>query len=87
MSRRSIVVTNLSDAYVNPIAELVQEACKYAGEIILESGTFHINAKSIMGVMALSKYNGLSEGAQLDVVVTGAEEETALNAMEKFLTK
>ncbi|MEE1028432.1 MAG: HPr family phosphocarrier protein [Agathobacter sp.] len=81
MSKKSVVVSNLSDNHDNPIAELVQVACKFDSEIILESENRRINAKSIMGIMAFNP----TEGMNLDIVATGEDEKDALDAIERFL--
>ena len=81
MSRKNVIVSNVSDSHVNPIAELVQLACRFDSEIILESGTRRINAKSIMGIMAFNP----SEGMSIDILTDGSDEEEAVLAIEKFL--
>ena len=81
MSKKSIVVTKVSEGHDNPIAELVQVACKFDSEITLESENRKINAKSIMGIMAFNP----SSGMKVDIVAEGSDEEEALVAMEKFL--
>lgn len=81
MSKKSVVVSNLSDNHDNPIAELVQVACRFDSEIILESQNRRINAKSIMGIMAFNP----TEGMNLDIVTTGEDEQDALDAIERFL--
>ena len=81
MSKKSIIVSNVSEGYENPIAELVQVACKYDSEITLESDNRRINAKSIMGIMAFNP----SEGMSVDIVTKGSDEQEALDAIEKFL--
>ena len=81
MSKKSVVVSNLSDNHDNPIAELVQVACKFDSEIILESENRRINAKSIMGIMAFNPTVGMN----LDIVATGEDEKDALDAIERFL--
>ena len=60
---------------------LVQVACRYDSEIILESNNRRINAKSIMGIMAFNP----SKGMTVNIVAEGSDEEEALDAMEKFL--
>lgn len=80
MSRKEIVVSNVSK-YDNPIAELVQVACRYDSNITLESNERRINAKSIMGIMAFNP----SKGMTVNIVADGNDEEEALLAMEKFL--
>jgi phosphocarrier protein len=81
MSRKQIVVSNVSEEHDNPIAELVQVACRYDSEIILESNDHRINAKSIMGIMAFNP----SKGMTINIVAEGNDEQEALVAMEKFL--
>ena len=81
MSRKNVIVSNVSEGHANPIAELVQLACRFDCEIILESGTRRINAKSIMGIMAFNPYEGMS----IDILTEGSDEEEAVLAIEKFL--
>ena len=81
MSKKSIVVSNVSESHDNPIAELVQVACRFDSEITLESNNRRINAKSIMGIMAFNP----SEGMSVDIVTKGDDEQEALDAIEKFL--
>ena len=47
MSKKSIVVSNVSEGHDNPIAELVQVACKFDSEITL-------------GIMAFNPSEGMS---------------------------
>ncbi len=81
MSRKEVIISNVSEEHSNPIAELVQVACRFDSEIILESNNRRINAKSIMGIMAFNP----SKGMAVSIVAEGNDEEEALNAMEKFL--
>lgn len=81
MSRKEIIVSNVSKQHNNPIAELVQVACRFDSNITLESNNRKINAKSIMGIMAFNP----STGMKVDIVAEGSDEEEALVAMEKFL--
>ena len=81
MSTKEVVVSNVAKGYSNPVAELVQVACRFESEIILENNNRRINAKSIMGIMAFNP----SEGMTVNIVATGSDEEDAIVAMEKFL--
>ncbi|MBQ3030648.1 MAG: HPr family phosphocarrier protein [Agathobacter sp.] len=81
MSRKNVIVSNVSEGYDNPIAELVQLACRFDSEITLESDNRRINAKSIMGIMAFNP----SEGMAINIVTEGSDEEEAVLAIEKFL--
>ena len=82
MSRKEVVVSNVSKEHDNPIAELVQVACRYDSEIILESNNRRINAKSIMGLMTL----GLRAGESVTVHADGSDEEDAVDKIEAYLT-
>ena len=81
MSKKSIVVSNVLEEHENPIAELVQVACSFDSEIILESENRRINAKSIMGIMAFNP----TEGMTVNILAEGTDEEEAIVAIEKFL--
>lgn len=81
MSRKEVVISNVSEEHNNPIAELVQVACRFDSEIIMESDNRRINAKSIMGIMAFNP----SKGMTVNIVAEGKDEDEALSAMEKFL--
>lgn len=81
MSKKEIIVSNVSQGHNNPIAELVQVACRFDSDIMLESNDRRINAKSIMGIMAFNP----SMGMTVNIVADGSDEEEALVAMEKFL--
>jgi phosphocarrier protein len=81
MSRKNVVVSNVSKGHDNPIAELVQVACRFDSDITLESENHRINAKSIMGIMAFNPCEGMS----IDIVTHGEDETEALEALEKFL--
>ena len=78
MSKKEIIVSNVSEEHNNPIAELVQVACRFDSEIILESDNRRINAKSIMGINP-------SKGMTVNIEANGEDEQEALVAMEKFL--
>lgn len=65
----------------NPIAKLVQIACRYESKVYLEDDVHRINAKSIMGMMAFK----LSSGMELAIVAEGSDEREALDEMEHFL--
>ena len=45
MSNKEIVVSDVSREHENPIAELVQVACQFDSNIVLENDNRKINAK------------------------------------------
>ncbi len=81
MSKKSIVVTKVCEGHDNPIAELVQVACKFDSEITVESANGKINPKSIMGNLEFNP----SYGMTVDFVTKGDDEQEALVAIENFL--
>lgn len=81
MSNKEVVVCDVSREHDNPIAELVQVACQFDSNIVLENNNRKINAKSIMGIMAFNP----TEGMTVNIVADGSDEQEALVAMEKFL--
>ena len=81
MSNKEVVVSDVSRAHENPIAELVQAACQFDSNIVLANDNRKINAKSIMGIMAFNPTRGMT----VNIVADGSDEQEALVAMEKFL--
>lgn len=81
MQKKTVVIADIVKKYENPIGELVQVACQFSSEISLLCGNRKINAKSIMGIMAISPCKGM----ELDIETCGNDEENALDAMSQFL--
>ena len=81
MDKKEIIIGDLTRSHENPIAELVQLACGFSGNIYLNFENHQINAKSIMGVMAFNPVNGKKVTVEAD----GSDAQDALVAMEKFL--
>lgn len=77
-----VEVADIEKTYKNPVAQLVQTACKFESHIIIESQGKNINAKSLMGMMAF----GLKKGLQVKVSAEGSDEEMAINSIKNFLT-
>ena len=82
MTKKSIQIKLENGLEARPIALLVQEASKYDSVIYIECDHKRINAKSIMGMMAL----GLQNGEELVVTAEGVDEETTVDGIEKFLS-
>ena len=64
-----------------PVAMLVQVASQHDSTIYIQSAGKRVNAKSIMGMMTL----GLANGESVEVIAEGADEEAAIESIEKFL--
>ena len=63
-----------------PIALLVQEASQYASKVYIKVEDKSINAKSIMGMMSLSR----SEGEEVTIFTEGEDEEKAAEGIKTF---
>lgn len=73
-----LTVNNKTGLHARPAALLVQTASKFTSEITISKGEADINAKSIMGIMAL----GANEGTEVTFKANGADEEEALAAIK-----
>ena len=81
MPRAEIEITNKLGLHARASAKLTQLAGGFQSEVWMEKGSRRINAKSIMGVMMLAA----GKGAMVVVETTGADEDTALNALRKLI--
>ena len=63
------------------IPHIVQTACTFKSSITFEVADKHVNAKSIMGVMALAS----ADLSVLDISADGEDEEEALRAITGLL--
>lgn len=81
MTKRVVEIKLQNGLEARPVAMLVQVASKYDSTVYLESAGKKVNAKSIMGMMSL----GLNSGENVVVVAEGADEEVAVEDIEKYL--
>ena len=81
--KKSVVIRMEGEIEARPIANLVQTATGYASQTYLEVGERRVNIKSIMGMMGLA----IMDGDTVVLDVQGEDEDEALAALEKFLTK
>lgn len=56
MKKQTITISDLEKSCKHPFSELVGTACRFQSKILLSCGETQINAKSIMGVMALTSH-------------------------------
>lgn len=82
MTKKNILIKLENGLEARPVALLVQEASKYESTIYIQTGEKKVNAKSIMGMMSL----GLDSGDELMVAADGADEQTAVDNIERFLS-
>ncbi len=83
MLRKTITIELENGVEARPVAMLVQVASQYDSSIYVECGSKRVNAKSIMGMMTL----GLTPGEQVVITAEGADEEKAIEGIEKYLTE
>ena len=81
MISKTVVVNLPADAEARPVAVLVQIASKYESKITINSQNRRINAKSIMGMMAI----GLIPGQSIEVNIEGEDETAAAESIENYL--
>ena len=82
MIQKDIQIKLSGGLEARPIAVLVQVASQYESTVYLQIDNKKVNAKSIMGMMSL----GLNSGEEVTVLVDGADEQEALENIEKYLS-
>lgn len=81
MKQRELIIRKAAEQITRgDIANLVQTACKFQCTILIQSGDFQVNAKSLLGVIALR----MEPGMKLSVIAKGSEEELALSEICKW---
>lgn len=81
MIQKDITIKLAGGLEARPVAVLVQVASQYDSSVYIQTEGKKVNAKSIMGMMSL----GLNSGETVTVMVDGADEEKALEDIEKYL--
>ena len=81
MVSKVITITNATGLHARPASMFVQTAGKYKSKIEVVKGDARLNAKSIMGIMAISP----REGMEVDIEADGQDENEAVAAMSDFL--
>jgi phosphocarrier protein len=74
---REIVIRNRLGLHARASAQFVKTAGGFRSEILVETGTQRVNAKSIMGLLLLAA----SQGTRLRLRATGEDAAAALDAL------
>lgn len=82
MTKKEIKVRMKRGVDARPTAMLVQVASQFQSEVYVECDNKRMNAKSIMGMMAL----GLNSGEEVTVSTNGTDEKEAMEKIEAYLT-
>ena len=77
MIKSTVQVVNKLGLHARAATKLVKQAAGYESEILLCKDGQREDAKSIMGIMMLAA----SQGAELEIIVDGADEQVALNSI------
>lgn len=81
MTTKDITIEVKQGADTSPVAKCVQVASQFESKIYVEYETKRVNAKSIMGMMAL----GIVPGQTVTVSAEGQDEEQAVDCLAEYL--
>ena len=81
MTSRKITTGEWEKESTSVVSEIVQLAGNYDSVIHIRAGIKNVNAKSIMGMMALR----MGKGQDVEVIAEGADEVEAVNGLSKFI--
>ncbi len=83
MVSKSMTINIPKGLEARPVALLVQVASQYESSIYVKIQEKKVNAKSIMGMMSL----GLAEGEKITIIANGPDEDAAVDAIDKYISK
>ncbi len=81
MVSKEIVVQNQVGLHARPATFFIQKANEYNSSIWISKDERKVNAKSLLGVLSL----GITRGTAVTLTADGADEEAALEALEKLI--
>jgi phosphocarrier protein HPr len=82
MIEETLTIVNRAGLHTRPAAMLVKMASKYTSDVYLVKDGFHVNAKSIIGVMTLAA----ECGSTVTLQVQGPDEQDASKAIIELFT-
>ncbi len=83
MVTKDMIIEIKNGLAARPVALFVQVASQFDSSIYVEYENKKVNAKSIMGMMAL----GLNTGEKVKVSAEGNDEEAAISKIEEYLSQ
>lgn len=83
MVTKDMIIEIKNGLAARPVALFVQVASQFDSSIYVEYENKKVNAKSIMGMMAL----GLNTGEKVKVSAEGNDEEDAISKIEEYLSQ
>lgn len=81
MIKKEVIINNDLGLHARPAAIFIQHANKYKSNILITKENSTVNAKSIMGVMALSVGNGET----IELKAEGPDENEAMEDLIKLI--
>jgi len=81
MKKMTVEIVNPSGLHARPASDFVKKAIGFKCDVFLQKDVKKMNAKSILGILAL----GLHKGAQVDIITDGEDEEEALDALVDYV--
>ena len=81
MQSKRVMIKSKVGLHARPAALFVQTAGKFFSDIYVKMSDKKVNAKSIMGIMAL----GASNGDEITIITQGEDEKEAMNTLIDLL--
>ena len=81
MCIKDVVVQNQVGLHARPATFFIQKANEFKSSIWVEKDERRVNAKSLLGVLSL----GILGGTAIKVIADGADENEAVDALEKLV--
>lgn len=81
MLKKHITIINKLGLHARAATRFVNEAGRYASDIMVKKGEQQVNGKSIMGVMMLAA----SKGTEIELIIDGEDEDNALAGIEQLI--
>ena len=79
--RRSFKITNALGLHLRAAAAFVQMANRFKSEIDVQREHMRVSGKSLLGILGL----GATQGTELAIIVSGPDEEAALDAIADLI--
>ena len=81
MLSRDVTIINDVGLHARPATFFIQKANSYKSSIWIEKEDRRVNAKSLLGVLSM----GIVKGTVITLIVDGADEEDAVEGLEKLI--
>lgn len=81
MIKKDFEIKNEMGLHARAAALFVQTTNKFASDIFVERENERVNAKSIMGIMAL----GISKNSVITIIINGIDEEEAIEELTNLI--